>query len=149
MLVICLFHCSIALNNNNIVTEVEEKVPGDGPPVFRHLNAEFRQQLKLKKRSQSIEKTQLQSPIPDQPGTNEPPVCDIKTNQEVVSNPVEEGRGHHFLRVCLFLGFHFVFFQMLQNDVLFCILKILIDSLMNVTFNTIVVTFVHYSIFLF
>lgn len=90
---------SIALNNNN-VTEVEETVSGDGPPVFRHLNAEFRQQLKLKKRSQSTDKTELQSPIPDQPGTNEASVCDIKIGQEeVVTKSVEEGRGHHFLRV--------------------------------------------------
>ena len=85
------------------MTEVEETVSGDGPPVFRHLNAEFRQQLKLKKRSQSTDKTELQSPIPDQPGTNEASVCDIKIGQEeVVTKSVEEGRGHHFLRVCFF-----------------------------------------------
>ena len=102
------------------MTEVEDSVSGEGPPVFRHLNAEFRQQLKLKKRSQSTEKTELQSPIPDQPGTKEASVCDIKIGQEVVTNLVEEGRGHHFLKVCLHPNL--LFFLMF--------LKLFIDSSM-------------------
>lgn len=92
---------SISLNNNNVVTEVEETVGGE-LPVFRHLNAEFRQQLTLKKRSQSIETTYATPIIDDKEMINEnDSVCDTKNGQDVVINgePVEEGTGHHFLRV--------------------------------------------------
>ena len=95
------FIYSISLNNNNVVTEVEETVGGE-LPVFRHLNAEFRQQLTLKKRSQSIETTYATPIIDDKEMINEnDSVCDTKNGQDVVINgePVEEGTGHHFLRV--------------------------------------------------
>ena len=51
-------YCSVSLNNNNndvVVSESQSSVGAveccGGPPVFRHLNAEFRQQLQLSKSS--------------------------------------------------------------------------------------------------
>ena len=99
------------------MNEAEETVSSEeccGPPVFRHLNAEFRQQLKLKnKRSPSIEKRAVQQlsdvTVVVKESSNQESVCDNQNSQQesvAVNNgatTVELEPGHHFLKVCFLM----------------------------------------------
>lgn len=88
---------SIPLHNNNNTQETTDGCAT--PPVFRHLNAEFRQQLKLKdKRSPESTKTVVATvELTTIASNNDSQVTreSVETNGE--TTPIDD--GHKFLKV--------------------------------------------------
>lgn len=91
---------SIPLNNNNNTQETTDGC--STPPVFRHLNAEFRQQLKLKDK-RSPESTKPMISIATLPITTAATYLTPTTQESVETNGVVEATpiddGHKFLKV--------------------------------------------------
>ncbi len=101
---------SIPLNNNNNTQETTDGC--STPPVFRHLNAEFRQQLKLKdKRSPESTKTTITTTATLTISTttnNSTDSQELVTLESVETNGVAiPDDGHKFLKVRIKLHLFF------------------------------------------
>lgn len=87
---------SIPLNNNNNTQETTDGC--STPPVFRHLNAEFRQQLKLKdKRSPESTKPIVSETIATPIDSDELNIPQESTETNGTAVPIDD--GHKFLKV--------------------------------------------------
>lgn len=91
------------MNNNNNTITTSKDVP-DGcqtPPVFRHLNAEFRQQLQVKnKRSPSAALSASPSPVKEVPPHI--PALDLQESLKTNGTAEQLDDGHKFLKVTRF-----------------------------------------------